>query len=210
MKKLTFALLGLITFLSLATGCSEDEEVTLTSHCFISSFKLGTMKRLVNSTNAAGNDTSFYISFTGGYYPMKIDQRAGTILLVDSLPMDTRLDAILASIKFEGLLLYQKWDKDAADTTWTTYNSSDSIDFTSPLRFRVYSTDGTSHKDYYLRLDCRSSEIGEYSWQKIDVLPCDSADERKLMGWGNSLFLLTEDEAGNTFWRYSLADANAA
>lgn len=195
MKRLVNAFLGLILMGALVSACKEDEEVVLSSDCYISNFSLGSLKRLVHHTDANGTDSSYYISFSGSYYPMDIDQVAQTILLQTPLPVGTRVDAVIATVSFEGMLLYRAWDDAAADTTWTTYNSADSIDFSQPLRFRVYASDGQSHKDYYVRLDCRTSEPSAYTWEKVQTSVCDETMARRLLPWGQSLFLMLQDEA---------------
>ena len=205
MKRLVYTLMGFVLLLTAVSACKEnDDETTLSSDCYISNFTLGAMKRQVHFTDTAGRDTTFYVSFIGGNYPLNINQREQTILLQTPLPTGTRLDAVLATVNFEGALTYRAWDTSASDTAWHTYNSKDSIDFSQPLRFRVYATDGHSFRDYYLRLDVRTTEPGEYTWERVSDALTDEAAARKLLMCDFTLGLMAQPDAqGTCSWRQS-------
>ena len=197
MKRLVYILIGFALLLAFVPACKEDEETALTSDCYISSFTLGALKRHVHYTDSTGHDTTYLISFSGSYYPLNIDQRAGTILLREPLPMETKINAVTATATFQGGLFYQPWDANS-DSTWTAFSATDSIDFSAPLRFRVYATDGSSYRDYYLRLDVRTSDPEKYTWEKVESDRCPADDPRRLVAWGESLFLMTQDASSLT------------
>ena len=205
MKRLIYIIMGFFLLAVAITACKEDDETVLSSNCYIKNFTLGQLKREVHYTDSTGKDTFNMISFSGAYYPLHINQVEQTILLSSPLPTGTHLEAVLASVTFEGALFYRAWET-PEDTTWTAFSSSDSIDFRAPLRFRVYSTDGTSFRDYYFRLDCRTTEANTYAWEQVSDSCCPSNDERRLLTWDGKLFLLTRDaETGQCNWQWSAA-----
>lgn len=196
MKRLFYIIMGIFLLTTVIMACKEEEETLLSSSCQIKNITLGQLKREIHYTDSTGKDTSYLISFSGAYYPLHINQVEQTILLSSPLPTGTRLDAVLASVTFEGALFYRAWEPSPEDTTWHAYSTSDSIDFRAPLRFRVSATDGSGYRDYYLRIDCRTTEANAYTWERVELNSalCEPGDQRKLIAWQQSLFLMTRDE----------------
>ena len=206
MKRLIYTIMGFVLLSVAITACKEDDDTVLSSNCSIKNFTLGQLKREIQYTDTTGKDTFYVISFSGSYYPLHIDQVKQTILLRSPLPTGTRLGAVLASASFEGALFYRAWDPSPEDTAWHAFSTSDSIDFRQPLRFRVSSTDGSSYRDYYLRLDCRTNEASAYTWTKVNDDCCPASDERRLLAWKDTLFLMTRNtETGQCAWQWSVA-----
>ena len=194
MKRLAYIITGFALLMAFVPSCKEEEETVLSSDCYISSFTLGNLKRLISYTNATGKDTLYYVSFSGSYYPFEINQNENTIRLREPLPQGTRIDAVTATASFVGALFYRPWEV-TTDTAWTAFSSTDSIDFSVPLRFRVYATDGRSHRDYFLHVECRTTDPDAYTWQMENSAFCEADDMRRLSPWNGSLFVLTETEA---------------
>ena len=55
-------------------SCSDEIDYTLSNDCIITGFTLGQVKRTMHTTDADGNDSTYTINYSGGYYPMTIDQ----------------------------------------------------------------------------------------------------------------------------------------
>lgn len=158
---------------------------------------LGQMRRTVTTTNASGNDTTYTVSFSGSYYPLSINQVKQTITSSVPLPVGTRINAVLVSATFDGIMVYAP----AADTTeWKAYSSSDSIDFSSPVLFRVYSEDLTGYRDYTASLTVLQSDPTDYSWQqKPDAAMLAGRSSIKLTLFNNKLVALSQDAAGQCY-----------
>ena len=211
MKRLFYIIMGIFLLTTVIMACKEEEETLLSSNCQIKNITLGQLKREIHYTDSTGKDTSYLISFSGAYYPLHINQVEQTILLSSPLPTGTRLDAVLASVTFEGVLFYRAWEPSAEDTTWHAFSASDSIDFREPLRFRVSATDGSGYRDYYLRIDCRTTEANAYTWEQVKSALCEPGDQRKLIAWQQSLFLMTRDEeTGICDWMQSVSSDEVA
>ena len=207
MKRLLDTFVVFFLMAVVVTACKEDEETSLSSDCYISDFTLGGLRRDIHVTDSTGKDSSYVVGFSGSYYPLNIDQLNQTILLQTPLPSGTRLKTITANVSFTGVLVYRPWDvTSAADSIWRTFNSTDSIDYSEPLRFRVYATDGSSYKDYYMRLECRTNDPSAYTWEcwiPNGFVPSDV--QCKMMAWDSTFFFMWHDV--NTYecdWHYSV------
>ncbi|MBQ6434052.1 MAG: hypothetical protein IJJ94_08940 [Bacteroidaceae bacterium] len=203
MKKLVCALIVALTASSCFLSCkSNDDEVEYSSDCYIKSFALGGMKRMMHSTTTSGNDTTYYITLTGSAFPMSINHIEGTITNATPLPTGTQLDAITTTITSQGLVVYAS---EADTTTWTRHASTDSLNFTQPLIFRVIATDGHSYRDYKVSLSTRDNDPDEYAWTKLTT--ADALEGRtatKLLpdatnGEATSLPVILSSDAGSCY-----------
>ena len=172
MKRLFYTLASLITLATSLAACMSDtdNESDLSSNCYISAFTLGTMRRVVHTTTSIGNDSTFYITFSGTYYPLTVDQRACTITNAEPLPYGTMLGNALAAVTATGSIIYAPENGLTDSTMWTTYSSSDSINFAEPLLFRVYAYDGSGYRQYRVWLNVRTSEKNTYTWEEAGTL----------------------------------------
>lgn len=166
MKKPIYAILAMLALAAASCSKSSDDDATLSDNCYISAFTLGQMQRSVSTTTAAGNDTTYTVAYSGSAFPMTIDQRAQTITMATPLLMNTHLDAVLTTVTFTGALVHAP-ENDT--TTWATYSTTDSVDFTTPRIYRVVSTDGKSHRDYRVWLTTRSTLADTYTWQRSET-----------------------------------------
>lgn len=149
----------------LASSCASEEEYVLSNDCYISSFTLGDVKRLMTTVNAEGQDSTYTITYDASSYPMTVDQIKMTITNKDSLPVNSQIGAVLAIVSSSGSVAYKKVSE--GDDAWKSYSSSDSIDFTSPLTFRVVSPDYSAIRDYTLQVNVHQQEGKEFSWEKV-------------------------------------------
>ena len=170
-KSILFWALAVLSVLSVSS-CKEDNEVVLTTDCYISNFTLGSVKRLVHSKTISGNDTTYYVSYAAGYYPMVIDQLAGTIDNNDSLLVNSVVKAVLVNIESTGTVVYRKAEQ---ENSWKNYSMSDSIDFTTPLVFRVYTKDNSAWRDYAVKLNVHQQDGDVLQWQKMTDLNVGSS-----------------------------------
>ncbi len=152
------------------------------------------MRRTVTTTTASGEDTTYTVSFTGSYYPLQIDQLNQTITSATPLPVGTRVNAVLVTVSFEGGLLYAP----AADTTsWSLYSSKDSLDFTSPILFRVFASDGSGYRDYTASLTVLQADPDAYTWQQMPAASMlASRRSTRLLEHNGTLVAMSLDESG--------------
>ncbi len=204
MKK-TLGLWPLVLCLSwLVCACTEENETVVSTDCYIHSFSLGNVKRQVTTT-VEGRDTTYDVTFNASYYPMTVDQLAGTIANEDSLPVNSRVNAVLATVEAQGTVVYRKADE--AEGEWHSYSSSDSIDFTTPLVFRVYSADYVGWRDYTVRVNVHQQEGDEFTWRKAGEPGLwDGADSLKAVAWDGGLWVFASTDGQVRAFSASLPD----
>ena len=164
MKRLVYTFVLLTAMAATFVACSKGDKVELTSHCFITNFKVTALKRSVHTKSSTGVDSTYYTTTNASAVRFAIDHRAGTITNVDMLPTGSMLDAVLVTVSVQGTAAYAS----ISDTTsWTVHTEKDSINFTEPVIFRVMATDGKSYRDYRVTLNVRDNNADGFTWTKI-------------------------------------------
>ena len=204
LKKFFSALALMLMSLTLLTSClSDDDEVTVDDHCYISSFKLGTLKRTIHTKATDGSDSTYTVSLDASSFPMDIDQRNLVIENRDSLPYGTRVNAVLVTIGYTGVLAY----KQAGAVEWNAFSSKDSIDFSSPVEFVVYAQSGHGERHYKVKLNVHKQDGDVFDWRMTgssDVL--DQFAERRMVTLGQRLVMVGRTETGAVLQAHRTAD----
>lgn len=193
-KTYIYPILLILAAIMLLPSCVVDnEEVTPDEYCYISSFRIGTLKRTIYTVNEEGEDSAYTVTFSGDLYPMSIDQRTLTIENRDSLPYGTRVKAALATIDYNGVLVY----KEAEDEEWRSYSASDSIDFSAPVEFAVYSSSGNSKRTYKVKLNVHKQDGKRFVWNSLaESNEIEALTERKLIANNDNLIMMGKTAMG--------------
>ena len=155
---------------SIMTSCLDNdvEQITYTSETSITGFSLGTLNIDRIGKDKNGLDSPYVDTLDCSNYPFTIDQINRTITNKDSLPVGTHIDKVITSITYDaGMLGYTPKGSDN-DTIWT---STDSIDFTEPVEFKVYAYSGVEGKPYTITINVHQQEPDTISWKKFDNNP---------------------------------------
>lgn len=155
---------------SIMTSCLDNdvEQITYTSETSITGFSLGTLNINRMGKDKNGLDSPYVDTLDCSNYPFTIDQINRTITNKDSLPVGTHIDKVITSITYDaGMLGYTPKGSDN-DTIWT---STDSIDFTEPVEFKVYAYSGVEGKPYTITINVHQQEPDTISWKKFDNNP---------------------------------------
>lgn len=165
MKQKLFLFTIYCTTLCALTSClkSSDNDGIIYHDAAITAFSVGTLKynRLVNDKR--GNDSIAHTTLNGATYRFYIDQLRHEIYNADSLPYGVDAKKVVCSLaaKNGGVVVYQP----AGSTEFKYFSTNDSIDFTQPRTFRVYSPDGSSaYNDYTIRVNVRRYPEGRFAW----------------------------------------------
>jgi hypothetical protein len=188
MKKYLYMLCVLLAATMSLTSCLKDdnEEVTLYNDAAITAFTLGALNQY-----ADGKD-SVIAKITGSNYKMHIKQTAAAtaslpagyhIFNTDSLPYGTRINSVLCTVTAlnSGGIAVKNIDNDQFQ--W--YSSSVGIDFANDSTtriFRVFSTDGTYHRDYRVQLNVAKRASDNVGWYQV-------AQDTQLSGFSNMRML---------------------
>lgn len=155
---------------SIMTSCLDNdvEQITYTSETSITGFSLGTLNINRMGKDKNGLDSPYVDTLDCSNYPFTIDQINRIITNKDSLPVGTHIDKVITSITYDaGMLGYTPKGSDN-DTIWT---STDSIDFTEPVEFKVYAYSGVEGKPYKVTINVHQQEPDTISWKKFDNNP---------------------------------------
>lgn len=192
------------------SGCTSDESFTMTlaPDCAVNAVTFGTLSRNINSYTADGRDTSYVVTYQGSPFPIHIDQLNYQIYNTDSLPLGTLADKILFStFTTDGTVLLRKTND--ADTL---YSTRDTVDFSTPRLFTVYSYDGRGRRTYTVKVNIRQTDPEAYTWMKDgetneDIAKMSGmrmlANDGLLYLWGKTdgvTVLLTRQDAENAAW----------
>lgn len=199
MKKYVYPLLLMLVAPIVLVSCFDDDEtIEYDDHCYISGFSLGSLKRTLYTLSSEGADSAYTTTFAGSSFPMTINQRTATIENLDSLPVRTNVSAVLATVTFQGSLAWRKADLTGLeDTTWTTYNSKDSLDFSDSLHFAVVAADSRSHRIYTVKVNVHQQRGDTTVWNALgEASALDTLGARKALCWNNQLVVLGENASG--------------
>ena len=215
----------LLTVLAVMTSClkSSDSDSTLYDDAAITAFSLGTMNRYLHTTSSTGADSTYKTTYKGSNYNFHIDQISHRIYNTDSLPVGTDVAHVICTIgtRNNGLAIIQDIDSD----TLRYFSSSDSIDFTVPRKFIVYSNNGEGYTEYTVSVNVHQEEPGQFVWQKMEDglqpqpqeynLPMDGI--KKILGRSTKeTYALSEDNKlmvwrdGSNEWQEDLLDEDAS
>ena len=166
MKKIFLSLAWLCIAAVMFTSClgdNEDEYVSY-SDTAISSFALGTMNCYLHTTSSMGVDSVYKVTYSGSAYKFYIDHINRTVYNPDSLPYGTDAKHVICIItaKNSGYLGIKSLTSDSIQS----YNSSDSIDFTSPRIIVVASNDLTASRNYTVKVNVHQEKASEFKWQQ--------------------------------------------
>ena len=204
MKFFKISFILAMTIVLMASCLKSDEDtVTLYNDAVITGFTLGTMNKYVDSTKT---------TYTGSTYEFNINQNVATNIFKDvtcigrsiynndSLPLGTDLKHVLCTITTlnNGITIIENIDE---PNVYSYYSSTDSIDFTKPRKFRVFSSDGSVYNDYYVSVNVHQQDGNEFVWKLMDdnwtavpdALPLPAGIKQLLGGSTTEKYALSTD-----------------
>lgn len=155
-------LAGIIMFASCLGG---DEDYIYYDDTAITSFKLGTLKLKVDTTTSTGADSTYTTTLDCSDYVFYIDQQRREIYNPDSLPYGIDSSKVVCTIssKNSGYIIIKNIDSD----TLKYYSSSDSIDFSVPRTFYVYSSSAIARREYTVRINIHKEKPNVLNWSNV-------------------------------------------
>ena len=145
------------------TSCLGDEDEALRSpFAMIKTFSIGNIKSSYPSFTSEGKDTTIVKTVDFASVGFTIDQVNGLVYNNDSLPYCTDLSKVVTTMTVDGAAgIYVD-----STETYDYYASTDSTDFTTPRKFRIYSEGGTYHKDYLISVNAHQVDPDLMVWEK--------------------------------------------
>lgn len=191
---------------SIITSCLDNdvEEIIYDPNSSITGFSIGTLHIDRMGKDRNGADSPYVDTLDCSMYPFTINQMTRTIENKDSLPIGIHVDKVVTNITYDsnyGILAYRP--KGAAnDTVWS---STDSIDFTEPVEFKVYLYSGSTGSPYTVKVNVHQIEPDTMAWADFDA----PAEEQLNLSLQTSLFAdgriytFGKDGMGNPVVRYN-------
>lgn len=169
MRRIIHAFCGWLAAALVLTSClnSNDSTTTVYDDMAIKTFSLGTLNRYLHTTTSEGKDSIYKTTYSASTFKINIDQLGHKIDNADSLLTGTDIEHVICNVTtVNNGYVYVK--STISDTLTYFTSGSDSIDFTEPRVFRVFSTDGSGSRDYTVRLNVRSQNAGTFNWTIAD------------------------------------------
>ena len=196
MIKKLFSLLIIVAAMVSLTSCLSDTDVEVTYYddTAITAFSLGTINRYNHTTKTDGTGDSIYVTkIAGSSYKFYIDQVNALIYNPDSLPVNCDAKHVICSFSTKNggvvmLKLKDMWGRDSIGY----YQSTDSIDLSTPIKVRVYSNRGNAYKEYVLKLNVHKQTGDEFAWGKATAEGADQLGARRFAQLGNSMWLFCQ------------------
>jgi hypothetical protein len=169
MRNKIYTLVGLVLATLMMTSCLKDDDNDDNGSSFrdtaITGFTLGQLKVKRDTLTKSGKNSTFYAKYEAKNLRFYIDQAQGLVYNVDSLPYGTDVAHVLATITTKNsgtvTILSQQGDKQ------TYFSPNDSIDFTSPRSFRVYSNARDTYRDYKISVNVHKQKGNVFSWASM-------------------------------------------
>lgn len=193
--KIRKGFLALLAAPILFVSCLKGDEEVLDPYAAITAFSVNNFKVWYHDININGNDTLVYRTESGTMYPMTIDQLNNRIYNVDSISHGAVVNRLLLNIESTGYVYYSKKRADGTyvDTIWS---SSDSIDLSEPLKFKIMSPDSKYIREYDVRLNVHKIHPDSMSWAKTDTIGFTALKEQTSVIRQDSIYLFGKDAMG--------------
>ena len=167
MKRFLLPFVVLCAIVSLCSCLGEnDNEIEYNEDTAITAFSLGTLNRYLHTLSSTNTDSIYKTTVTGSNFKFYIDQVKQEIYNPDSLPYGTDAAHVICTIstKNSGTVLVKSMTSDSL----SYYNSTDSLNFTSPRTMYVYSNSGQQRREYTIRVNVHQEEADSFRWKALN------------------------------------------
>lgn len=169
MKRILQQISLLFTILATLTSCLGDntEEVVFYDDAAIINVGLGTLNNRQNTKTADGRDSVAVSKIEGSKYHFTIDQMKREIYNVDSLPYGTDITKVVTILtaKNSGSIVIKSMTSDSVKY----HVQTDSVDFSQPRTFFVYSNSGKNHAEYTMKVNVHKQLANQFDWQRTAI-----------------------------------------
>ena len=191
MKKNINLLLAAILLLFTATSCLNTEEVDYSGYkdCSLTAFSIEDIETKVTTKSSIGEDSTYTVKVTGSDYKFTIDHLKREVYNNDSLPLGTNITKVKVSVQGDGQVIYKNNNYDSSiENSYEWGESTDSIDFTKPVTFRVMALNGTDYRDYAVRLNVHQSDSSVTIWKKMaGAYPGSALEQPRAVTFGKKV-----------------------
>ena len=184
-----FALFSLV-FVAISCGSSDEEEYELSPYAMLKSFSLGNIRSAYPSFTSTGEDTLVLKTVQMTAFPVTINQVTGEVYNNDSLPFATNISKVVTQFSVNGVASIYV---DSLDS-YEHFSSTDSLDFTSPRKVRIYSEDAEFYKDYTIKINVHQVDPELMVWNKYPAV--EGLVPVRVVEANGAMFLFGKDSNG--------------
>ena len=184
-----FALFSLV-FVAISCGSSDEEEYELSPYAMLKSFSLGNIRSAYPSFTSTGEDTLVLKTVQMTAFPFTINQVTGEVYNNDSLPFATNISKVVTQFSVNGVASIYV---DSLDS-YEHFSSTDSLDFTSPRKVRIYSEDAEFYKDYTIKINVHQVDPELMVWNKYPAV--EGLVPVRVVEANGAMFLFGKDSNG--------------
>lgn len=206
-RNLATYLVACLSVFLFASCWGDEDEALLSPYAMVKSFSIGNIKTKYPATISEGNDTTLVKVINCEKLKFTIDQLNGRIYNNDSLPYSTDLSKIVTTMSVDGVAsIYVD-----STNTYDYYAVTDSTDFTTPRKFRIYSEGGTYYKDYLVSVNAHQVDPDSMAWKKSSAVAglvpygiAELSGEMKMLGKnGSDIVVASSSVEGEVLWTTS-------
>lgn len=190
MKKIAISLVCPLIGALLMTSClSNDDDIVKSSEVALLSFGIKDLKTVHTIKTDAGKDSTYTTVMSGGAVTFTIDQNQRLVYNSDSIAYGTNVSRVLVKVTADGYVYYLNQNNELGSI-------EDSIDFTSPVTFRVKSYDEQYIRDYRVSINVHQVDPKKTAWQQIQSTSFPKFTEQKAFVKDNNLYIIGIDVNG--------------
>lgn len=169
MQKKILSVVMMLSAIVMCSSClsNSDVDYDYSDDSAISAFSLGNVQYVAGQHKATGKDSIVSKDFKSVKF--RIDQLGGKIYNVDSLPMQALAAKVLCTLSTYNSGVVGL--KSATSDTVKYFASTDTIDFTTPRTFIVYSNSGLGFRRYTVSVNVHKQDSAAFVWKQMPSLP---------------------------------------
>lgn len=212
MKVSIRSVIVLLSALILTSSClstDDDNDITYYNDTAITAFTLGTLNKYYwTKTKYTDEDSLVKTTVTGSNYEMYIDQSQRKIYNNDSLPLGTDAAHVLCTVSSlnSGTVIIKYLSQEGEDSL-AYYSSSDSLDFTEPVEFRVYANSGAAYRSYEVKVNVHTEDPDSFRWSNCATVDAfKSFADMRAASVNGKVILLGTDGASTTAYTTDSSD----
>lgn len=190
-----------VLLLSSCLGTDEDT-IVYYNDTAMTSFSLGTVKLINHTTASDGSDSTYTTTYTPNSNLFYIDQQQGLVYNPDSLPVNSNVEAVLATIntKKSGIAVLELKDREGNDSL-AYYSSTDSIDFSEPVTVRIYNLSWTAYRSYTIHVNVHQQSGTEFNWEKMTCSELSQVGMRRMVSTDQATYLFGVENGATVGFR---------
>lgn len=190
MKKIAIGFVCPLIGALLMTSClKDDDEMVKTSEVALLTFGIKDLKTV---HKVEGTDSVYTTVMSGSTVGFSIDQVRHLVYNSDSIAYGTDVGSVLVKVTADGYVYYLKKNGELGSV-------EDSIDFTSPVTFRVKSYDEQHTRDYLVSINVHQVDPKKTNWEQLEDTQFPKFAELKAFAWNDSLLVIGRDEEGTIY-----------